>query len=45
LRVSLGLHGVLAFGDTNTIFTRGNRHGNTYQPAKRHGYFHAERER
>jgi hypothetical protein len=29
-RVSLGLHGVIAFGDTNTIFVRRNRLGNTY---------------
>jgi len=32
-RVSLGLHGVLALGDTHYILTRGNHLGNTdYRP-------------
>jgi hypothetical protein len=45
-RVSLGVRGVIAFGDTDTIFVRGNRLGNTYKPAHRQGQRrHAERER
>src|ERR1022692_3016278 len=36
-RVSLGLHGVLALGDTDYILTRKKRFGNTDYPAQRHG--------
>jgi len=36
-RVSLGLHGVLALADTDSILTRSNRLGNTDYPAQRHG--------
>jgi hypothetical protein len=32
-RVSLGLHGVLAFADADSILTRSNRLGNTDYPA------------
>jgi hypothetical protein len=36
-RVSLGLHGVLAFADTDSILTRSNRLGNSDYPAERLG--------
>ena len=36
-RVSLGLLGVLTFGDTDYILTRKKRFGNTDYPAQRHG--------
>jgi hypothetical protein len=45
-RVNLGLHGVLALGDTDYILTRKKRFGNTDYPTKRHGQRqHRERQR